>query len=87
MHIPHCRGSFVLIILSFYGKKELFAVSEISVLLFLQARQYKDFIALLPEHVALKILSYLTVKELLRSCMVSFSSFKDTWLSYSQRVT
>ena len=39
--------------------------------MYLQARQYKDFIALLPEHIALKILSYLTVKELLRSCMVS----------------
>ena len=46
-------------------------LSEISVFLYLQARQYKDFIALLPEHIALKILSYLTVKELLRSCMVS----------------
>lgn len=43
---------------------------------FLTARQYKDFLALLPEPIALKILSYLTVKELLRACMVS-----KTWNS------
>ena len=52
--------------------KHCLLFSEISVFLYLQARQYKDFIALLPEHIALKILSYLTVKELLRSCMVRF---------------
>ena len=39
-----------------------------------QARRYKDFISLLPGHIALKILDYLSVQDLLQCCKV-----RDCW--------
>ncbi|KAH3737987.1 uncharacterized protein LOC127851391 [Dreissena polymorpha] len=51
---------------------------------FLTARQYKDFITLLPETVSLKILNLLRVHDLLKCCMVckawnSLANNMDLW--------
>ncbi|KXJ24637.1 F-box/WD repeat-containing protein 7 [Exaiptasia diaphana] len=56
-----------------------------------RVRQYRDFIALLPDHLALRILSYLSPSELLIAAQVSktwrqMSSRNELWLAKCSRI-
>ncbi|XP_052807929.1 uncharacterized protein LOC128236846 isoform X1 [Mya arenaria] len=58
---------------------------------FLTSRQYKDFISLLPENIALKILDHLSVKDLLNCCMVckkwnALANNNGLWQQQCERV-
>ncbi|KAK3098596.1 hypothetical protein FSP39_021090 [Pinctada imbricata] len=58
---------------------------------FLSVRQHRDFLALLPENVALKILGYLTPKEILTCSRVSKTWFKlannnDVWMNECKEI-
>ncbi|XP_020909797.1 probable E3 ubiquitin ligase complex SCF subunit sconB [Exaiptasia diaphana] len=80
------RNQFLRLFLRVLEPAELYLLSGL-----LAVRQYRDFIALLPDHLALRILSYLSPSELLIAAQVSktwrqMSSRNELWLAKCSRI-